>query len=44
MGIVAAQDIDGDVFVSKGCLKITIAACVECLEFVAVVKTIDVLA
>lgn len=44
MGIIATEDVHGDILISKGCLKIMIAARVECLEFRAVVKTTDVVA
>lgn len=44
MGIIATEDVHGDILISKGCLKIMIAAHVECLEFSAVIKTTDVVA
>lgn len=41
VGIIATEDVHGDILISKGCLKIMIADHVECLEFSAVVKTTD---
>lgn len=40
MGIIAAEDVHGEILISKGFLKIMIAAYVECLGFSAVVNVV----
>lgn len=42
--IFTTEDVHGDTLNCKGCLKILVAAHMECLEFSAGVKTTDVVA